>query len=139
TILHPDAPGRACDHSRPPLVAGYEWQPDRRWIHAAAEIGVDKIDPAGVVPDLDLAGTWRRHRNVLVGQHVRTARLVYSHRCDHYCHSLLDLHAPRTGPAAAMSLSGACGSSRHVRGGGRRLRFAMTLNASTAPANAMAK
>src|SRR5262249_23931998 len=132
-------PGPNRDDLARPLVAGDEWQPDRRGIHAAAEVGVDEIDPAGVVPDLDLAGTWRRHRNVLVGQHVRTARLVYSHRCNHCCHSLLDLHAPRTGPAVAMSLSGACGSSRQVRGGRRRLRFAMTLNASTAPANAMAK
>jgi hypothetical protein len=38
-----------------------------------------------------------------------------------------------------MSLTKACGSSRQMRGERRRLRFAMTLTASTAPANAMAK
>jgi hypothetical protein len=37
-----------------------------------------------------------------------------------------------------MSLSRACGSSRQARGRRRRLRLAMTLQASTAPANAMA-
>ena len=54
-------PGPDGDDFARPLIAGDERQPDRRGIHAAAEIGVDEIDAAGVVFDLDLTGTRRRH------------------------------------------------------------------------------
>ena len=77
-----------------------------------------KFDAAGVVLDLDLPGTRRRHLYVLVGQHFGTARLVYPHRCDHCCHSLFCLARAANRPAAAMSLRGARGSSRQTASAG---------------------
>ena len=97
------------DHLPCPLIAGNERQPDGRRIHAHSKIRVDEVDAGGMVLDLDLTRARVRHGNILVSQHFGPADLVYSHRCDHCCHSCPD--CTHRWALAAMSLSGGAGSS----------------------------
>src|ERR1700680_3879783 len=94
------------------LVTGDERQADGGWVHAHAEISVDEIDAAGMIPDLDLPGAGLRHGNILVSQDLRAPHLVYSHCCDHCCHSCSDVFSTwRPDGSGAPSLSEAGGSS----------------------------
>ncbi len=65
------------------LIAGDERHADGGRIHAHAEIGVDEIDAAGVLLELDLARARRADLDILEGQNFRTAGFVYAHCCDH--------------------------------------------------------
>jgi len=63
------------------LIAGDERQRGR--VEAAAQIGVDIVDAAGVLLDADVLRSRRRNGDILEGQDLRSADLVYSNRCDH--------------------------------------------------------
>jgi len=66
-----------------PFIAGDKRHADRRRIHAHAEIGIDVIDAARMLLELDLPRPRRRHLDVLECQHLGTAGLVYAHRRNH--------------------------------------------------------
>ena len=65
------------------LVAGDEWQPARGRIKARPEIGIDKIDAAGVVLDANLACPRSRNSHILKGQNLRPAVFVYAYCRNH--------------------------------------------------------
>src|SRR5262249_60411450 len=80
-----------CPPSAGAFVSAKKGQSPRRRIETRTEIGVDEIEAAGMVLHPHLARPGRRHLNVLVGQHLGAAILVYPHRRDHGSLLLLDL------------------------------------------------
>jgi hypothetical protein len=66
-----------------PLIAGDERHANRRRVHAHAEIGVDVVDAARVLLELDLPRPRRRYLDVLECQHLGATGLVDAHRRYH--------------------------------------------------------
>ena len=73
------------------FVARNEWHADRRRIHAHAEIGIDEIDAAGMLLDLDLALAWRGDLDIFVGEDFGTTGFVNAHCRDHFYTPWIDL------------------------------------------------